>query len=111
MAEDCRGVMSGGEMTLPQLTRRRFVSSALASGAIGSSLSRPSSRGARLPRKFQYIDIHTHLGTFYWGKPLTADELVRMMDRHGVEKSCVLPLVSPESSPYPQTTEAAIAAF
>jgi len=33
-------------------------------------------------RAGKYIDIHTHLGTFYWGKPLLADELVRMMDRH-----------------------------
>jgi predicted TIM-barrel fold metal-dependent hydrolase len=60
--------------------------------------------------KYRYIDIHTHLGTFYFGKELTADELVRMMDKHFVEKSVVLPLVSPESSPYPQTSEAALAA-
>lgn len=46
--------------------------------------------------------MHTHVGTFYYGKPLTADELVRMMDKHSIEKACVLPLVSPESTPYLQ---------
>jgi predicted TIM-barrel fold metal-dependent hydrolase len=91
-------------MSNPSLSRRRFVGSLLAAGA-------GLARGAEKPRrKVRYIDIHTHLGTFYWGKELTADELVRMMDRHDVEKSVVLPLVSPESSPYPQTTEAALAA-
>ena len=54
--------------------------------------------------------MHTHVGTFYYGKELTADELVRMMDRHGIEKACVLPLVSPESTPYLQTSESALAA-
>src|SRR5262249_39745697 len=57
--------------------------------------------------RYKYIDIHTHLGTFHWGKELTADELVRMMDRHHIEKAVVLPLVSPESAPYLQTSEAA----
>jgi predicted TIM-barrel fold metal-dependent hydrolase len=61
-------------------------------------------------RKGKYIDIHTHVGTFYWGKELTADGLVRLMDRHDVERAVVLPLVSPEASPYPQTTESALAA-
>jgi len=59
--------------------------------------------------KFDYIDIHTHLGTFLYGKPLLGRSLVRMMDRHHVERAVVLPLVSPEAAPYPQTTEAALA--
>ncbi len=106
-------------------SRRAFVASALASGAaVAATASGPPWSGggiasaasaatpaADAPRpRGKYIDIHTHLGTFYWGKELTADELVRMMDRHGVERAVVLPLVSPESSPYPQTTEAALAA-
>ena len=91
-------------------SRRRFVSTALSAAAV-SSFNLRTFASANRDRRHHYIDIHTHLGTFYWGKPLTAGELVRMMDRHGVERACVLPLVSPESSPYPQTTEAAIAAY
>lgn len=98
-------------MTIAPLSRRGFVSSALAGGAAGLALSRRAC-GAEPPRrKIKYIDIHTHIGTFFWGKELTADELVRMMDRHDIEKAVVLPLVSPEASPYPQTTEAALAAY
>jgi predicted TIM-barrel fold metal-dependent hydrolase len=89
-------------------TRREFV----ASSVVGATVVAARSVRSAPPRepKHKYIDIHTHLGTFYYGKELTADELVRMMDQHGVERACVLPLVSPESSPYPQTTESAIAA-
>ncbi|MBI3464821.1 MAG: amidohydrolase [Planctomycetes bacterium] len=92
------------------ISRRQFTTAGLAGAAAGlvsDKLARGEPPGKR---RIKYIDIHTHLGTFYWGKPLTADELVRMMDRHDVERAVVLPLVSPESSPYPQTTENAIAA-
>src|SRR5262245_45968688 len=93
------------------LTRRRFVAATLATSSARLKRAQPVRVDRPPPRNLKYIDIHTHLGTFYWGKPLSADELVRMMDRHGVELACVLPLVSPESSPYPQTTEAALAAY
>ncbi|MCH8149846.1 MAG: amidohydrolase family protein, partial [Planctomycetes bacterium] len=56
-------------------------------------------------------DIHTHLGAFYHGKELTAELLVRFMDAHHVEKSCVLPLISPEAAPIPQPVSTAIDAF
>lgn len=62
------------------------------------------------PRKFKYIDIHTHVGTYYHGKELTAEGLIKLMDQNGIEKACVLPLISPESCLYPQTTDAALAA-
>jgi predicted TIM-barrel fold metal-dependent hydrolase len=90
------------------MSRRRFLAGATTVVLAGRSaaLAQPGKLS-----KYRYIDIHTHLGTFYFGKELTADELVRMMDKHFVEKSVVLPLVSPESSPYPQTSEAALAAF
>ena len=85
-------------------TRRRFLAASAALAATrGGAADRPKP-------KYRYIDIHTHIGTFYFGRPLTADDLVRMMDRHGIGKAVVLPLVSPESSPYPQTTEAALRA-
>jgi predicted TIM-barrel fold metal-dependent hydrolase len=91
-------------MTTRLVSRRTFVSSALASAAgLALGADRPA-------RKVRYIDIHTHVGTFYWGRPLTPDGLVKLMDKHDVEKAVVLPLVSPESSPYPQTSEAALAA-
>lgn len=93
------------------MTRRRFVACTLATSSATLARATPVHGADRPARRVPYIDMHTHLGTFYWGKPLLADELVRMMDRHGVERACVLPLVSPESSPYPQTTEAAIAAY
>jgi predicted TIM-barrel fold metal-dependent hydrolase len=87
------------------VTRRRFLGS-LAAGTVGLGLA----RGEPPRRKYRYIDIHTHVGTFYWGKELTADGLVRLMDRYDIERAVVLPLVSPEASPYPQTTESALAA-
>src|SRR5690242_6535032 len=86
------------------IARRRFLTSVAASAA-GIGLTRAAEK-----QKYKYIDIHTHVGTFYFGRPLTADDLVRMMDRHGIEKAVVLPLVSPESAPYLQTTESALAA-
>jgi predicted TIM-barrel fold metal-dependent hydrolase len=88
-----------------QITRRAFVGSAVAAGLGVSTYGR-----AAAP-KYKYIDIHTHLGTFYFGRELTVDGLLKLMDKHAIEKAVVLPLVSPESSPYPQTTEAALAAY
>jgi predicted TIM-barrel fold metal-dependent hydrolase len=67
-------------------------------------------RAAAKP-KYKYIDIHTHVGTFYWDKELTADGLVKLMDRHAIARAVVLPLVSPESTPYLQPTENALAAY
>src|SRR5260370_35401647 len=88
-------------------SRRAFVSSVLASGAASLGV-----RGASKPaRNYKYIDIHTHIGTFYWGRELTPGGLIKLMDKHTIERAVVLPLVSPESTPYLQTTEAALAAY
>lgn len=87
-------------------SRRGFLRTCGAAGALG--LSRAALGAGE--RKYKFIDIHTHLGTFYWGRELTAEGLIKLMDEHGIERAVVLPLVSPESSPYPQTTEAALAA-
>lgn len=86
---------------------RRQVLQGLAAAA--ASLAEPPLSFAA-GRKYKFIDIHTHLGTFYWGRELTADGLIKLMDEHDIQRAVVLPLVSPESSPYPQTTEAALAA-
>jgi putative heme-binding domain-containing protein len=62
-------------------------------------------------RKIKYIDIHTHVGTFYHGKALTAEGLIKLMDRNGIERAVILPLISPEACLYPQTTDTALAAY
>ncbi|HWB09235.1 MAG TPA: amidohydrolase family protein [Pirellulales bacterium] len=96
-------------MPSPFITRRRFVRSLAAAAGAAPALNLVS-RCQAAERKHKFIDIHTHLGTFYWGRELSADGLVRLMDKHDIERAVVLPLVSPESAPYPQTTEAALAA-
>src|SRR5437867_4429292 len=90
--------------------RRRFLRLALAAAATGSTMADPTGAAEKLRRKIKYIDIHTHLGTFYWGRELTVKGLLKLMDKHDIERAVVLPLVSPESSPYPQTSEAALTA-
>src|SRR5215813_10182123 len=97
-------------MTSRPVSRRGFVSSVLSSGLAGLAAGPGTAADKKPRRKYKYIDIHTHLGTFYWGRELTVDGLLKLMDKHDIEKAVVLPLVSPESSPYPQTTEAALAA-
>jgi predicted TIM-barrel fold metal-dependent hydrolase len=97
-------------MSEPLVSRRQFQAAALAAGVFSLSAAGRAHAEPKAPARNKYIDMHTHVGTFYYGKELTADELVRMMDRHGIEKACVLPLVSPESTPYLQPTEGALAA-
>ena len=92
-------------MTTSEPSRRDFLKITLAAAPLLSSNS-----AGKPAREYKYIDIHTHVGTFYWGKPLTADGLVKLMDKHSIGKAVVLPLVSPESSPYLQTSEMALAA-
>ena len=85
-------------MSNQSVSRRTFVSSVLATGAaVGSA---HSARQDKPRRKIRFIDIHTHLGTFHWGRELTVDGLLRLMDSHEIERAVVLPLVSPESAPY-----------
>jgi putative heme-binding domain-containing protein len=62
-------------------------------------------------RKVKYIDIHTHVGRYYLGKELTVEGLIKLMDQNGIERACVLPLISPEACLFPQTTEDALAAY
>jgi len=55
------------------------------------------------------IDTHAHLGKVLFGKgPLTPEKLIAFMDRHGIEKSVILPLVNPEEEHYSYTTEQAL---
>lgn len=94
----------------PLFSRRQFQMASVAAGAVTLASGLFVEGNVQPAQKNKYIDMHTHVGTFYFGKELTADELVRMMDKHGIEKACVLPLVSPESTPYLQPTEGALAA-
>jgi uncharacterized protein len=56
------------------------------------------------------IDLHAHLGKVMHHYPaLTVDDLLRFMDRHGIEKSVVLPLVHPEEEDYPYDADDALA--
>ena len=98
------------------MKRRKFLATTASASAVAAAtgISLPGAEAdaageTKRFSKFDYIDMHTHLGTFYYGKPLMGRHLVRMMDRHHIEKAVILPLVSPESSPYPQTTESALA--
>jgi predicted TIM-barrel fold metal-dependent hydrolase len=56
------------------------------------------------------IDVHTHVGqTWNTDEPLTADVLLRWMDAHEIAMAVVLPLVSPEASSYPLTSDFVLA--
>jgi len=97
-------------VTSSSLSRRIFLRSTL-TAAVAASVLTASDQAADKPRrKIRIIDIHTHLGTFFWGRELSVKGLLKLMDKHDIEKAVVLPLVSPESSPYPQTSEAALTA-
>jgi hypothetical protein len=54
------------------MSRRRFVASALAAGAAVPAAVPAADTEPRTKRKYRFIDIHTHVGTFYWGKELNA---------------------------------------
>jgi len=55
------------------------------------------------------IDVHAHLGKVIYNAPvLTVEKLLLFMDRYGIEKSVILPLVAPEEEDYYYTTEQAL---
>jgi predicted TIM-barrel fold metal-dependent hydrolase len=61
-------------------------------------------------RPGKFIDMHTHLGQC-WNhtRELTADDLLKWMDEHEVGRAVVMPVVSPEASSYPLTTDFVLA--
>jgi len=93
-------------------SRRQILSTSACAGAacVMTGLGRLHADD-KPPRKIKYIDVHTHLGAFFHGRELTAELLVRFMDAHQIEKSCVLPLISPEAAPIPQPTATALEAY
>lgn len=92
---------------MPHLTRRAFHQSvaALTAGALTGR------RGlGQTAADAGYIDMHTHLGqTWNSTQTLTAEVLLRWMDAHHIARAVVLPLISPESSSYPLTSDFVLA--
>jgi len=87
-------------------TSRRAFCGAAAAAALafahagivkGQAPSKPSGK---------FIDMHTHLGQC-WNhtRELTAGDLLKWMDENEVERAVVMPVVSPEASSYPLTTD------
>jgi predicted TIM-barrel fold metal-dependent hydrolase len=100
--------------TVPEtLSRRRLLGGA--AGAVAAALGAPGIRSAApgfaVPGgRGRYIDVHTHLGrTWNTTEVLSAAGLLAWMDDHEVEQAVVLPLVSPESSSYPATSDFVLA--
>jgi predicted TIM-barrel fold metal-dependent hydrolase len=87
------------------ITRRTFVRSGAA--ALVASQVASVVRAAPAPK---FIDVHTHLGQC-WNhtRPLSADALLGWMDEHNTERAVVMPVVSPEASSYPLTTDFVLA--
>jgi predicted TIM-barrel fold metal-dependent hydrolase len=105
MKRSIRGVAAAGAASL--------VANEVAQSGRSGRFSIPGLYAAdTVPKKAsKYIDVHTHIGTTWNGnKELTADDLLRWMDEHNVEKSVLLPLTSPESSSFLLLTEPALAA-
>jgi len=91
------------------LSRRQFGFAAAAAAC--SLKGRPADSAQVSRRASKFIDMHTHIGTYTNGnKELTPRALVDWMDEHDIEKSVVLPLVSPESTTYLQPPDAALKA-
>lgn len=73
--------------------------------AAGAGAARSAAADAKFPPG-RYVDVHTHLGQT-WNKtaPLSAEELLRWMDASDIAQAVVLPLINPEASSYPLTTD------
>lgn len=71
--------------------------------------NRTPARAAEFPAG-RYVDVHTHLGqTWNTTQLLSAEDLLRWMDAHSIAQAVVLPLVSPEASSYPLSTDFVLA--
>ncbi len=85
--------------------RRQFCRTSLAAGLGMALASTKVAAGAEFPRG-RYVDVHTHLGqTWNNTEPLSARSLLAWMDQNDISQAVVLPLVSPESSSYPITSD------
>jgi uncharacterized protein len=87
-------------------SRRDFCRAAVVAGiGVGLASAARALAAAEFPRG-NYVDVHTHLGqTWNSTLPLSAAELLKWMDASEIAQAVVLPLVSPESSSYPLTSD------
>ena len=89
-----------------KLSRRAFcaASAAVVLSAAARADAAPENRSVR------FIDMHTHIGQC-WNhtRPLAVKGLLEWMDEHDIERAVVMPVVSPEASTYPLTTEFVLA--
>ncbi len=73
---------------------------------LGGSTSRSAAAGTNEFPKGRYVDMHTHLGqTWNSRPPLVAETLLRWMDAGDIAQAIVLPLVNPEASSFPLTSD------
>jgi hypothetical protein len=102
----------------PAIDRRQFhrsAAAALAGAALASfgqvGESRAADDGQKQFPPGDFVDVHTHLGqTWNTTQPLSPEELLRWMDAHKIAQAVVLPLVNPEASSYPLTTDFVLSA-
>ncbi len=97
------------EKAKTRVRRREFLCAAGAGLGLAAMLTTERLAAAEFPAG-RYVDVHTHLGqTWNTTEPLSADALLRWMDASDIAQAVVLPLVSPESSSYPLTTDFVLA--
>jgi predicted TIM-barrel fold metal-dependent hydrolase len=91
--------------TSSKLVSRRRFQQWLGAAALGMVAGK-TGWGVESARLGEFFDMHTHLGqTWNTTSPLTAEELLRWMDAHQIAQAVVLPLVSPEASSYPLSSD------
>lgn len=98
----------------PRTIHRRSFHRQLAGGAAAAMLGGLwQSKASGAEKKFppgKYFDMHTHLGqTWNSRPPLVAEYLLRWMDAGDIAQAVVLPLINPEASSYPLTTDFVLA--
>ena len=90
-----------------KVTRRVFGQCCASLAAVGYLGRQAPSLAAE--SKFpagRYFDMHTHLGqTWNSTQVLTAEVLLRWMDANDIAQAVVLPLINPEASSYPLTSD------
>jgi predicted TIM-barrel fold metal-dependent hydrolase len=78
--------------------------------AVGLVAAARAARGGSDFPPGQYVDVHTHLGqTWNSTQTLSAAQLLQWMDNNQIAQAVVLPLVSPEASSYPLTSDFVLA--
>jgi predicted TIM-barrel fold metal-dependent hydrolase len=99
-----------GPSTRLAFSRRAFCGGGIAAGLSFGLASAARPLAAKTFPAGHYVDVHTHLGqTWNSTQPLSAEVLLKWMDANDVAQAVVLPLVSPESSSYPLTTDFVLA--